>query len=328
LQPTPAPDDNGAMNQLMQHCQGANVAGTLRVPQPARTLCVRKGVRTRSVRATIFVGALVGGAASLVLLAGSLWSKDLPPDTLKRKDAILKLFHDEFVRLTPGQGKFLAGFTMGSDRAEHVNERPAHKVTLTKEFAIARYEVTQELYFVVMGNNPAKWKGPRNSVEMVSWHDANDFCRKATLELRKLKLLGGNEEIRLPSEAEWEYACRAGTTSVYSFGDNVKDLGKYCWYKENAPGNDPPVGKKLPNDWGLYDMHGYVWEWCADSGHPDYQGAPADGRPWTAPDAKERMIRGGSYADTADAVTSTARRAVAAEYKSDTVGFRCVRAKQ
>src|SRR5439155_24293449 len=131
---------------------------------------------------------------------------------------------------------------------------------------------------------PAKWKGPRNSVEMVNWHEANDFCAKVALQLRRLKLLDADEEIRLPSEAEWEYACRAGTTTDYSFGDKVEDLGKYSWYKPNSPGNDRPVGKKLPNDWGLFDMHGYVWEWCADSVHPDYKNAPADGSAWTTPE--------------------------------------------
>lgn len=217
---------------------------------------------------------------------------------------------------------------MGSDQGDRANERPAHKVTFKREFAIAKYEVTQELYFVVMGNNPAKWKGPRNSVEMVNWHEATDFCAKVTAELRRLKLLAENAVIRLPSEAEWEYACRAGTTTAYSFGDSVEDLGKYSWYKPNSPGNDPPVGKKLPNAWGLFDMHGYVWEWCADGVHQDYEGAPTDGSVWTAGDTKERMIRGGSFADPADAVRSAYRRAVSAELQSDKVGFRCVRAQK
>jgi formylglycine-generating enzyme required for sulfatase activity len=263
---------------------------------------------------------------AIVSLVSMVLSKDLPPDTIKRKEEILKLFHEEFVQLTPGKGKFPAGFTMGSDDNGATNERPAHNVAFVRDFAIAKYEVTQELYFVVMGANPAKWKGPRNSVEMVNWHEAADFCDKASLELRRRKLLGDSEAIRLPSEAEWEYACRAGTATAYSFGDNLRDLDRHCWYKVNAPGNDPPVGKKLPNPWGLFDMHGYVWEWCADSAHPDYKNAPTDGSPWIAGDAKERMIRGGSYADAAEAVRSASRRAVAAEFRSDTVGFRCVRA--
>ena len=102
--------------------------------------------------------------------------------------------------------------------------------------------------------------------------------------------------IRLPTEAEWEYACRAGTTTAYSFGDDVKQLGDYAWFKGNAKGNDPPVGKKKPNPWGLYDMHGYIWEWCADAWHPSYEGAPSNGSAWDAADAKERVIRGGAGA--------------------------------
>src|SRR5207248_9146766 len=104
-------------------------------------------------------------------------------------------------------------------------EKPVVTITLKSPFAMAKYEVTQELYEAVAGKNPSKWKGPRNSVEMVSWDEANDFCRKATAELRKRKLIGADEVIRLPSEAEWEYACRAGTTTRYSFGDDAKDLG-------------------------------------------------------------------------------------------------------
>jgi len=265
--------------------------------------------------------------APFIPLNTDLWSEypstELPSDQHK----ILKLFHDEFVPLTPGQGKFPKTFLMGSNLGGGKNEQPVHKVTFTKDFALGKFEVTQELYALVMGNNPAKWKGRRNSVEMVNWHEANAFCDKVTLALRKMKWIEDTDTIRLPSEAEWEYACRAGTNTAYSFGNNIEELGKYCWYKDNAPGNDPPVGKKLPNDWGLFDMHGYVWEWCADGAHPDYKNAPADGSPWLKPDGKERMIRGGSYADSADEVRSASRRAAPADFRSDTIGFRCVRAK-
>src|SRR5262249_50655575 len=147
------------------------------------------------------------------------------PSAPRSKDDILKLFHDEFVTLTPGAGKFPAKFTLGSGGDAPKEEQPAHEVTFSHSFhevtfshsfALAKYEVTQELYEAVMGKNPSKWKGPRNSVEMVSWEEANEFCRKATDELRTRKLLGADEVIRLPSEAEWEYACRAGTKTAYS----------------------------------------------------------------------------------------------------------------
>jgi len=257
--------------------------------------------------------------------AAMLWSKDLPPDTLKRKDAILKLFVEEFVPLTPGKAKFPAEFAMGSDQG---NEKPLHKVTFKYDFAVGKYEVTQELYFVVMGTNPAKWKGPRNSVEMMTWTQAKEFCQKAGAELRKLKLLGADEMIRLPAEAEWEYFARAGTTTAWSFGDDEKELGKYAWYKPNSPGNDPPVGQKLPNPWGLYDIHGYVGEFCEDTYQDSYEGAPADGSAFVKNGAKEVIVRGGSFADPADAVRSAARQHVALDHKSDKIGFRCVRAKK
>jgi formylglycine-generating enzyme required for sulfatase activity len=244
----------------------------------------------------------------------------------ERKEQILKRFVDEFVLLTPGEGKYPASFVMGSEQ-ELATEKPAHKVTFKYSFAMAKYEVTQELYEVVMARTPSKWKGPRNSVEKVNWHEANEFCAKVTAELRKHKLIKENEIIRLPTEAEWEYACRAGTTTKYSFGDDVKGLTEYAWYKDNSKGHDPPVGKKRPNAWGLYDMHGYIWEWCADAWGDDYQGAPSDGTARDHPKATERVLRGGSWADSAEAARSGFRHHNPSEARSDTIGFRCVRAK-
>jgi formylglycine-generating enzyme required for sulfatase activity len=243
-------------------------------------------------------------------------------------DAILRRFADEFIRLTPGEGRYPASFQMGSSGDAPATERPAHPVTLRRPFAMARYEVTQELYAAVMGPNPSRWKGPRNSVELVSWPETITFCEKATAALREAKLLKADEVIRLPSEAEWEYACRAGTTTRYSFGDGVELLGDYAWFKGNSKGEDPPVGRKKPNAWGLYDMHGYVWEWCQDAWHPTYEGAPADGTAREAKDAPQRVIRGGSWADAAEQSRSAYRRPAAIETRSDAIGFRCVRASR
>jgi formylglycine-generating enzyme required for sulfatase activity len=241
------------------------------------------------------------------------------------REKILRLFVEELVPLTPGKGEFPESFTMGSADGP-ASEKPAVKVALHGPLAVARYEVTQELYQAVMGNNPSRWKGPRNSVEMVSWEDAVAFCRKLTDELRKLKLLGADEVIRLPSEAEWEYACRAGTTTIYSFGDRVEDLKAHAWYNANSKGEDPPVGKKKGNAWGLYDMHGYVSEWCIDSWHPSHEGASADGKAREKKDEKARVIRGGSFADPPEVLRSAARAGKPADYRDDKIGFRCVRA--
>ena len=137
----------------------------------------------------------------------------------------------------------------------------AHKVTLTQPFYLGVYEVTQEQYERVMGKNPSNFKGPQNPVEKVSWDDAVEFCRKLS-ELPEEKAAG--RIYRLPTEAEWEYACRAGTTTKYSFGDSESELGEYGWFDKNSDRKTHPVGQKQPNKWGLYDMHGNVWEWCSD----------------------------------------------------------------
>lgn len=245
-----------------------------------------------------------------------LLGQDPPPETAK----LLKAFREEFVAITPGQKGFPAAFEMGS-----ASERPVHKVTLADSFHVARYEVPQNLWEAVMGKNPSRWKGRRNSVEMLSWDEAVEFCKKVTELLRKSKLIGEDEGVRLPSEAEWEYVARAGTTTAYSFGDDPKDLGDFAWYTGNAAGNDPPVGAKKPNPWNLYDIHGYLWEWCADVWHETYEGAPADGSAWTeGGDPKRRVLRGGSWKDKAPLLTSSYRRAAAADLKDDAVGLRCV----
>jgi formylglycine-generating enzyme required for sulfatase activity len=240
---------------------------------------------------------------------------------------ILRRFVDEFVTLTPGHGQFPASFSMGSADKDNT-EKPVHTVAFKHPFAMARYEVTQELYEAIEGKNPSRWKGPRNSVELVHWQEANEFCRKLTAELRSRKLLAADEVIRLPTEAEWEYACRAGTTTAYCFGEADDLLKDFAWYKGNSKGEDPPVGKKKPNAWGLYDMHGYVWEWCLDAWHASYTGAPSDGGAWEMPGAKERVARGGSWADDADHARAAFRHRFPADHRSDTVGLRCVKGKE
>lgn len=258
------------------------------------------------------------------------------------KAELLKRFSDEFIEIVPG-GKskdgsltFPKSFRMGSDQTG--SEKPIHEVTLTKQFSIAKYEVPQNLWEAVMGANPSKWKGPRNSVEMFSWQEARDFCGKLTELLRDEKLLGDDEIIRLPTEAEWEYCCRAGTTTAYSFGDKAtKDgdagnkasvLDEFGWHTGNAAGNDPPVGAKKPNAWGLYDVHGYLWEFVEDSWHDSYEGAPADGRAWSEATPKKVVVRSGSWKDNYSKLTSSARRAVSVDDRDDAIGLRCVKAKR
>jgi len=249
------------------------------------------------------------------------------PDPTPRKEAILKTFVAEFVAITPGKDKFPESFMMGSEKGGHDNERPAHKVTFKYSFAMAKYEVTQELFHVVVGMNPAEFVGLRNGIDRVNWNDANLFCEKATKALREAKLIAADERIRLPSEAEWEYCCRASTTTAWSFGDDAKELGKYSWFKDNSAGEDPPVGRKLPNAWGLYDMHGYVWEWCLDAWHPDYKDAPTDGSARTKTDSNDRVLRGGAYPDPPDKQRCAYRHHADPNTRTGAIGFRCVKDK-
>ncbi len=261
------------------------------------------------------------------MLSWMLVAALLGADPTAEQASLLKTFRDEFVVITPGMESYPAQFTMGSDSGP-MNERPAHPVAVKKRFSIARYEVPQNLWQAVTGNNPSRWKGPRNSAELFNYDEAVDFCRKTTELMRAAKLIDADEVIRLPTEAEWEYCARASSTSRYSFGDDPAELGKYGWFNGNAAGNDPPVGAKLPNAWKLYDMHGYLWEWCSDAWHDNYEGAPTDGRSWDeGGDASRRVLRSGSWKDKAPSLASSFRRAESRTTRDDAIGLRCVLSK-
>ena len=133
---------------------------------------------------------------------------------------------------------------------------------------MGKYPVTQKQWKKVMGNNPSNFKGEDRPVESVSWEDVQEF-------VKKLNEKEGTDKYRLPSEAEWEYACRAGTQTRYSFGDDESKLNEYAWYDKNSGSETHPVGQKKPNSWDLYDMHGNVWEWVQDRWHDKYKGAPS-----------------------------------------------------
>jgi len=275
----------------------------------------------------------------LTLSAASTALGGETPEHLK----LLKTFVDEFVAITPGTGPFPASFQQGGDQPA---EKPVHKVTLKQPFAIARYEVPQNLYEAVMGSNPSRWKGPRNSAESMTWDEADEFCRKITERLRTASLIQSDEVIRLPSESEWEYCCRAGTTTAYSFGDAAQAPGDvspkatlldaYAWHTGNAAGNDPAVGVLKPNPWGLYDVHGYLWEYCSDEWQPHYDNAPTNGATRTsaaaassdAPAPVRRVIRGGSWKDDSGWLRSASRRPIGNSSRDDAIGFRCVRSLQ
>ena len=195
----------------------------------------------------------------------------------------------------------------------------AHEVTLTKPFKIGVHEVTQAQYEQVMGVNPSKYKGASNPVEEVNWDDAVEFCRRLS-ELPAEKAAG--RVYRLPTEAQWEYACRAGTTTEYSFGDDDSGLGDYAWHRENSDKTTHPVGSKLPNAWGLYDMHGNVWEWCLDW-YGDYPSGPVTDPMGAAPGSYSyRVLRGGCWSFTAVNCRSASRRGREPSYRYHYGGFR------
>lgn len=207
---------------------------------------------------------------TLILLA--LLAADPTPEQLK----LLKTFKEEFVAI----------------KTEGSNLTP---------YSIAKYEVPQDLWEAVMGSNPSKWKGPRNSVEMLNLAEALEFCSRSTDLMRAAGLIERGQSIRVPTEGQWDWAARARTTTKYSFGDDPAELGEYAWFTGNAKGNDPPVGAKKPNLWGLYDVHGYLWEWT-ESG----------------------VLRSGSWKDPAELLTTASRRVVDRGLRDDAVGLRCV----
>ena len=209
-------------------------------------------------------------------------------------------------------------FKMGSPASEkgRLNSETQHEVTLTKPFYMGKYEVTQEQWESLMVNNLSFYRGPKLPVTDVSWEDCQEFIKK----LNK-KTDGG---YRLPTEAEWEYACRAGTTTAYSFGDNITP--KDANYADSGIFKPVAVGSYKPNSFGLYDMHGNVFEWCEDW-HADYQaGAVTD--PKGPAKGESRVLRGGSFDfDVSEARSSNRFSGLARALRDDSYGFRLARTK-
>lgn len=280
----------------------------------------------------VVVSLLVGGTAVFEAVGSPQEASTKKPSAAD----VLKLFLDECVQITPGTDPFPKSFQMGGP-VNTAEAMPVREVPMATAFRISRYEVTQELYRAVMGVNPSRWKGERNSVEMVSFQDAQQFCLRLTLLLRTEKLLTEKQLVRLPTEAEWEYCCRAGTTTQFSFGDSATAegdqeniasvLNEYAWHTGNAAGNDPVVGALKPNPWGLYDVHGYLWEYVSDPYVAATTGTnePANETKRDSPVANAaRIIRGGSWRDHHSLLTSHSRLAIPAHAASDAIGFRCV----
>ncbi len=289
-----------------------------------RQLLYKQGVPMAGPRRLPLV---LAGVFAGVLAASVLW---MPVEILVEKPPVLVQeqvsasstvlancdFCPEMVQIPAGQ------FEMGSNDGYSDDEKPVHTVKVPA-FMMSKYEVTQAQWKAVMGSNPSAFEACEDNcpVDSVSWDDAQAYIAELNAKTGR--------QYRLPSEAEWEYAARAGSTGKWSFGDDENELGKYAWYGAyekdgNSAKKAHPVGEKLKNQFGLYDMHGNVWEWVEDCFHDNYKGAPQDGSAWTT-DCKEdavRVLRGGGWFNLAQLVRSAYRnhRQPGGQYGS--AGFR------
>ena len=206
-------------------------------------------------------------------------------------------------------------FMMGENNYD--DEKPIHEVKVP-DFYIGKYPVTQEQWAAVLGNYPAKFRGRAHPVERVRWDDTQAFLKK----LNQLTC----ETFRLPSEAEWEYAARGGKNNQglqYAGSNKLKEVG---WYNMNSNGQTQPVGLKLPNELGIFDMSGNVWEWCADHWHKNYEGAPVDGSAWvTEGEEDQRVVRGGSWLSDVNYCRPSIRNRFITDDRCNYLGFRLAR---
>lgn len=227
-------------------------------------------------------------------------------------------------------------FVMGSNSYD--DESPKHHVNINYDIAISKYQVTVREYLEFAestNSNFPEWLTNKQNIKLISmshykntnlnddapivgisWENAKEYCAWKSSKENKL--------YRLPTEAEWEYACRAGSEGRYSFGDDEKELGKYAWFNENSNQRAHPVGTKRENAWGLHDMHGNVWEWCEDIWSDNYELTPRDGSANRVGNANVRVLRGGSWVDSSRYVRSSNRNGYDADGCDNDLGFRLV----
>jgi formylglycine-generating enzyme required for sulfatase activity len=259
------------------------------------------------------IAALLGPSPQQTAPASVAPVRPPPPPSPSASDDSSRLVNSlgmTFGRIPAGE------FRMGSTDGDG-DERPVHTVRISQPFYLGIHAVTQGQWEAVMGTNPSRFTGdPNRPVEQVSWEDAQAF-------IGRLNAREGHTRYRLPTEAEWEYAARAGSTAAYYFGDDSRRLGEYAWYGENAGGQTHPVGTLQPNAWGLYDMYGNVWEWVQDW-YGEYTAEPVTD-PQGPAAGSVRVIRGGSWDSDARNCRSAGRAPIAPGTRSDDLGFRLLR---
>jgi len=205
-------------------------------------------------------------------------------------------------------------FSMGS--SSYSKETAVHTVNFAADFWLGQHEVTQAQYRQIMEASPIRFQDDTLPAERVSWEDAAEFCRR--LGARE------NKTYRLPTEAEWEYACRAGSRAAFCFGDDDSRLGEYAWYDAIAGDKTHPVGTRKPNAWGLYDMHGNVWEWCLDWYQEEFYSVSPAADPKGPDSGQFRVLRGGCWYNRPVFCRSARRDFNGPDYRDDGVGFRVV----
>jgi formylglycine-generating enzyme required for sulfatase activity len=279
----------------------------------------------------------------LFLIGGAVWTlADLPPVSMVLRHGFSyapeptgnrETFEGvEFVEIGPGcflmgsnkraeggdlLGRWCARFGLPwGDQPEPSREMPVHWVEFRRGFFIAETEVTNSQYeaFDPKHERSESTPGDNDPVMVVSWEDARKYC--AWLGEKS------GRNIRLPSESEWECACRAGSRREFCFGDDEKRLGEYAWFGANCEGGAHEVGTRLANAWGLHDLHGNVWEWCEDTYHENYEGAPADGTAWTEGGTPRPIYRGGGFDGRAEDCGSAVRGWFGPGFRWYYLGFR------
>jgi WD40 repeat protein len=271
-------------------------------------------LRPQGVRAEAEKMASTWGGPSLRVESEKLQTPSAVPGTLPPQIEVQGI---KFQRIRAG--KFLMG-SPDSDGDAQSEEKPQHLVRITRPFYLGVYPVTQSQYEALMGKNRSFFKGDGSRpIEVVSWEDANAFCQKLTGEVPDE---WRGSVCRLPTEAEWEYACRAGTSTRYCFGDDDAGLGDYAWFRDNSGNATRSVGGKLPNAWGLYDTHGNVSEWCQDWYDDKYYASCPGEDPVGPSQASCRVFRGGSWILFAGACRAACRDGLAPSSRPGDVGFR------